>query len=205
MPFFLYPACFAEIFVAIIVSSTVFFLIFSVVAAINIAFPMIKLSNIVKNTKKGEYDSIPPLEGGCKEVQSVYNTFAKLNKIVKISNTSFFSGKLDMAHHFVSDALMLYRKINDRKAIGVTCNNLANTLFAMQFELIDDESCCDSGNACHVKQALALYDEAMSYSHRDFDGAEGDLKVDYAIQLSDRLFNRGLYYLFIDGYEDFSA
>jgi hypothetical protein len=67
-------------------------------------------------------------------VQGVYNTFAKLNKIIKVSNTSFFCGHLDMAHHFVSDALILYRKINDRKAIGVACNNLANTLFAIRFE-----------------------------------------------------------------------
>ena len=93
---------------------------------------MIQLSNIVTNTKKGEFDSMsvyitsfciygyhemnifpqvtstsytcyllfthsvpcrimfvlysPPLEGGCKEVQGVYNTFAKLNKIIKVSN-----------------------------------------------------------------------------------------------------------------------
>jgi len=190
-----------EIFIAIIVSSTVFFIIFSVFAATNIAFPMIKLSNIVQNVKRGEYDSIPPLKGGCREVRGVYNTFAKLNKIVKVSNTSFFSGKLDMAHHFVSDALVLYRKINDRKAIGVTCNNLANTLFAMQYENIDTFNCCDSGNACYANQALALYDEALVQSQQDFDRAEGDIKVDYAIQLSDRLFNRGLYFLFIDGLE----
>jgi len=162
---------------------------------------MIKLSNIVKNTRKGEYDSIPPLKGGCKEVQDVYNTFAKLNKIVKVSNTSFFSGKLEMAHHFVSDALVLYRKINDRKAIGVTCNNLANTLFAIQYEKANETNCCDLRNACYVKQTVALYDEAVGYSQQDFDAAEGDLKVDYAIQLADRLFNRGLYFLFIDGYE----
>lgn len=199
--FFPTSTCFVEIFIAVIVSSTIFFIIFSAVTAINITFPMIKLSNIVKNTKKGEYDSIPPLEGGCKEVQGVYNTFAKLNKIVKISNTSFFSGKLDMAHHFVSDALVLYRKINDRKAIGVTCNNLANTLFAIQYDRIDEVNCCVSRDDCHVKQTLALYDEAMVDSQRNFDEAEGDLKVDYAVQLADRLFNRGLYFLFIDGYE----
>ena len=101
----------------------------------------------------------------------------------------------------MSDALVLYRKINDRKAIGVTCNNLANALFAMQFELIDEGNGCCSTIECYVKQALALYDEAMSYSHEDFNCAEGDFKVNYAIQLSDRLFNRGLYYLFIDGYD----
>ena len=162
---------------------------------------MIKLSNIVKNTKKGEYDNISPLEGGCKEVQVVYNTFAKLNKIVRISNTSFFSGKLDMAHHFMSDALTLYRKINDRKAIGVTCNNLANTLFAIQMERLDDVHCCNEENICYINQTLALYDEAMSYSQEDFDEAKEHSKVEYAIQLADRLFNRGLYFLFIDGFD----
>eukprot|EP00537_Pseudo-nitzschia_pungens_P004689 CAMPEP_0172374480 /NCGR_PEP_ID=MMETSP1060-20121228/55972_1 /TAXON_ID=37318 /ORGANISM="Pseudo-nitzschia pungens, Strain cf. cingulata" /LENGTH=2064 /DNA_ID=CAMNT_0013101175 /DNA_START=277 /DNA_END=6471 /DNA_ORIENTATION=+ len=190
-----------SIFVAIIVSSTMGFIIFSVFAAIYIAFPMIKLSNIVKNTKKGEYDSIPPLEGGCSEVQGVYNTFAKLNKIVKISNTCFFSGKLDTAHHFVNDALSLYRKINDRKAIGVTCNNLANTLFAIQYESVDDINCCGRGKACRIKEVLSLYNEATGYSKEDFDATEGELKVSYAIQLADRLFNRGLYFLFIDGYD----
>jgi len=190
-----------HIFFAIIVSSTAAFIIFSAVAAIYISFPMIKLSTIVKNTKKGEYDSIPPLEGGCKEVQCVYNTFAKLNKIVKISNTSFFSGKLDIAHHFVNDALVLYRKINDRKAIGVTCNNLANTLFAIQYEHFDDVNCCSLLRPCQVKRVLALYNEAMEHSQQDFDGAERNSTVDCAIQLADRLFNRGLYFLFIDGYE----
>ena len=111
-------------------------------------------------------------------MQGVYNTFAKLNKIVKVSNTSFFSGKLDMAHHFVTDALSLYRKINDRKAIGVACNNLANTLFAIRYEHIDEVNCCNASRTCFVKQALALYNEAVGYSHQDFDAAEGDLKVD---------------------------
>eukprot|EP00751_Fragilariopsis_kerguelensis_P019042 CAMPEP_0170835490 /NCGR_PEP_ID=MMETSP0734-20130129/1610_1 /TAXON_ID=186038 /ORGANISM="Fragilariopsis kerguelensis, Strain L26-C5" /LENGTH=939 /DNA_ID=CAMNT_0011202311 /DNA_START=88 /DNA_END=2904 /DNA_ORIENTATION=- len=193
-----------HIFVLIIILSTVFFVIFSVVAGIYIAFPMIQLSNIVTNTKKGEFDSIPPLEGGCKEVQGVYNTFAKLNKIIKVSNRSFFYGNLDMAHHFVSDALILYRKINDRKAIGVTCNNLANTLFAIRYEQMDEVHCCDSSakNVCFVKEALSLYNEAVNYSQQDFDRTEdSDLKVNYAIQLADRLFNRGLYLLFIDGYD----
>ena len=45
----------------------------------------------------------PPLEGGCKEVQDVYTTFAKLNKIIKVSNTSFFLGNL----HFFEVILIL--------------------------------------------------------------------------------------------------
>ena len=101
----------------------------------------------------------------------------------------------------MNDALVLYRKINDRKAIGVTCNNLANAIFAIQYERIDDAKCCSASSPCHVKRVLALYNEAMGYSQQDFDGAERDSRVACAIQLADRLFNRGLYFLFIDRYE----
>jgi hypothetical protein len=193
-----------RVYLAINVTSTVLFIFFSAIAAAYTAVPMIKLLNIVSNANMGEFgDSIPPLEGGSKEVQGVYNTFAKLNKIVRVSNTAFFSGNLEMAHHFVSDALSLYRKVNDQKAIGVACNNLANTLFAMSYERLDQVHCCEScADNCTISEALALYDEAIELGSRDFDETpEGDLKVDYAIQLSDRLFNRGLYLLFIAGYE----
>lgn len=192
------------VYLAINLTSSVLFIVFSAIAAACIARPMIRLLKIVSSTNKGEFvDSIPPLDGGCKEVQAVYNTFAKLTKIVRVSNTAFFSGNLEMAHHFVSDALSLYRKINDQKAIGIACNNLANTLFAMRYEQMDNVHCCEgSADACTITEALALYDEAVELGSIVFnDTPEGDLKVNYAIQLSDRLFNRGLYLLFIDGYE----
>jgi hypothetical protein len=192
------------VYLAINLTSTALFIVFSAIAAAYTARPMITLLNIVCNTNKGEFgDSIPPLEGGCKEVQAVYNTFAKLNKIVRVSNTAFFSGNLEMAHYFVSDALSLYRKVHDQKAIGVACNNLANTLFAMRYEQMDTDDCCRGcPENCTIVQTLALYDEAVELGSRDFEETpEGDLKVDYAIQLGDRLFNRGLYLLFIDGYD----
>lgn len=192
------------VYLAINLTATVLFVVFSAVAAAYTTRPMLTLLKIVSNTNKGESgDSIPPLQGGCKEVQGVYNTFAKLNKIVRVSNTAFFSGNLEMAHYFVKDALSLYRKVNDQKAIGVACNNLANTLFAMRYEQMDAADCCeDCTEKCTISETLPLYDEAVERGRRDFDETpEGDLKVDYAIQLGDRLFNRGLYLLFIDGYD----
>lgn len=62
--------------------------------------------------------------GGSRESNKVYISFAKLFKIVRVSNTAFFSGNLEWAYHFVSDALKLFRKIEDRKAIGVASNNV---------------------------------------------------------------------------------
>jgi hypothetical protein len=53
-----------------------------------------------------------------------------------------------------------------------------------------------------IAQGLLHYDEAIELGQRDFNSApDGDLKVDFAQQLADRHFNRGLFLLFIDGYE----
>jgi hypothetical protein len=185
-----------DIYVAVNVAATSLFIIFSAFAAAHISRPMIKLLNIVRTTNSGEpVDNIPPLKGGCKEVQDVYSTFAKLNKIVRVSNNSFFSGNLDMAHHFISDALTLFRHVDDKKAIAVACNNLANTLFALQH----DQRLEKVPDPRQVNQVLSLYDEAVERGHGEFTSVDedNDLKVRYALQLSDRVFNRGLYYFFL--------
>lgn len=147
-------------------------------------------------------ENLPPLEGGCKEIQGVYNTFSKFNKIVRVSNTAFFCNDLEMAHHFVSDALTLFRSVRDTKAIGVACNNLANTLFAIRFEHANQLRCCESESYCSITEALQLYDEAVSIAQQEFETAKDDgEKAAFATQLGDRLFNRGLFLLFVDGYD----
>lgn len=150
---------------------------------------MISLLDVVKNINSGRFeDDIPPLQGGSREVNQVYNSFAKLYKIVKISNGAYFSGNLKWAYHFVNDALMLFRKINDRKAIGIASNNLANTLHAMRHEGQPDE------NMCTPTAALDLYNDAIAIAEQDLaDAGSEEDKAEFAQQLSDRVFNRGLY------------
>ncbi|KAL3919346.1 MAG: hypothetical protein SGILL_003797 [Bacillariaceae sp.] len=191
------------VYILINVCATLLFIMFSVVAAAHIAMPMIRLLNIVVDSnRKGGSENLPPLEEGCREVQGVYNTFSKFNKIVRVSNTAFFSGDLDMAHHFVTEALALFRAVNDQKAIGIACNNLANTLFAIRFEQGDEMECCDDETTCSIAETLALYDEAVSSARNSFEEALDDsTKAAFAMQLSDRLFNRGLFLVFIDGYK----
>lgn len=187
-------------YMAVNITATSLFILFSAFAAAYISRPMIKLLNIVRTTNSGEaIDNTPPLRGGCKEVQDVYSTFAKLNKIVRVSNNSFFSGNLDMAYHFVSDALTLFRHVDDQKAIAVACNNLANTLFALQH----DQRLEKVPDPLQVDQVLSLYDETVERGHINFTSADEDteLKVQYALQLSDRVFNRGLYYFFLGDIE----
>lgn len=166
---------------------------------------MITLLGAVQNINSGRVeDDFPPLVGGSREVNRVYNTFSKLYKIVRISNTAFFSGNLKWAFHFVVDALLLFRKVGDEKAVAIACNNLGNTLYAAQyhetsaFELGEETVGNDGDDSDAIALALKHYDEAISQGQKDFDSAvEPELKCDFALQLSDRLFNRGLFLLLI--------
>lgn len=162
---------------------------------------MITLLRAVQNINAGKIEGdFPPLQGGSREVHRVYNSFAKLYKVVRISNTAFFSGNLKWAYHFVNDALLLFRKVDDQKAVGIACNNLGNTLFAIHYDSKEDISIhgCDEAGITDI--ALRHYDEAVEIAQHAFDEATpSELKADFAQQLADRLFNRGLFLLLMDG------
>jgi len=165
---------------------------------------MIILLQVVQSINKREADDdFPPLKGGSREVHRVYNTFAKLYMVVRISNTAFFSGNLKWAYHFLEDALQLFRKVNDQKAVGIACNNLGNTLFAVYYEAItEDIGLNESGEESLIPMALRHYGEAIELSQQEFDEApESELKAEFALQLADRLFNRGLFLLLVVGEE----
>jgi hypothetical protein len=168
--------------------------------SIHVTKPMILLLKAIDDINQGQTEEdIQPPKGTSREFSQVYTSFSKLNKVVEISNKAFFTGSLDWAYHFIHDALQLFRKIKDRKAIGVSANNLANTIFAMAIQgeppwIVGQTH----GQRIDVYTAIDLYDEAILICQGDFEGAEENLvKVEYAQHLSDRLFNRGLYFLFV--------
>lgn len=128
---------------------------------------------------------------GSREVVQVYNSFAKLIKIVRMSNIAFFSGNIRWANEIITDALKLFRKVNDRKAIGIACNNLGNTIYAMMH---DCSSASDPDEEMDLYlAAMAHYDEAVSIGQGYFDEAGDEMeRSEYAQQLADRLYNRAL-------------
>lgn len=167
-------------------------------AAVFVTNPMVRLLRIVQRLNSGAFTvDLPPLEGGSREVHRVYNTFAKLCKVVRISNTAFFSGNLKWAYHFVSDALKLFRKIGDTKAIGVASNNLGVFAHALCRESKVGPSCLImNGECCAVKIGLRHYTEAIRIAELDFEKAtDSATKAEYAQQLANRRFNRGLFLL----------
>jgi hypothetical protein len=158
---------------------------------------MILLLRIVQNVNTGRIeDDIPPMKGGSAEVNQVYNSFAKLFKIVRVSNSAFFSGNLKWAYHFVNTALQLFRKVDDKKAIGIACNNLGNTMLAIYCERAIANECCKIDGVCLASRGKELLDEAILIGQQEFESATtDDEKADFAQQLANRHFNRGMFLL----------
>jgi len=113
------------------------------------------------------------------------------------------------AQRIINEALKLYRKIGDEKAIGIACNNLANTFHAIgnvahvgESNRLDGslpQDCCErSPGVCSVRMAMSLYDEAISVAQFQLGLAASDEeKADFTQQLADRLFNRALFFLLV--------
>lgn len=168
--------------------------------ALLVTEPMITLLTVVETINAGMIGAdIPPLHGGSREVHQVYNSFAKLYKIVRISNVAYFSGNLTWAYCFICDALKLFRKIGDDKAIGIACNNLGNTLHAICADARYTGKCHTAlPGVCVAKAAKEHYNEAIEIAQRQLEQAlTEESKALFTIQLSDRLFNRGLFLLLV--------
>lgn len=159
---------------------------------------MIILLRVVQRVNSGRIeDDMPPLEGGSREVTQAYTAFSKLYKIVRMANSSFFSGELKWAHHIASDALNLFRKIGDQKAVAIACNNIGNTLVALSVEDREKAAFFQIDGQSQLKTALANFDEAIRIGTEEFEKAENDTeKADFAQQVADRHFNRAMCLLY---------
>jgi hypothetical protein len=146
------------------------------------------------------------MKGGSREVNQVYASLAKLHKIVRFSNMAFFSGKMNRAHKFLTDALSLFRSADDQKAIGIAANNLGNTCMAIRNRKLSTKRCFRIDGKCVTHEALQSYDEAIESATTEYDDImskttqDGDhLQAKLAEQLANRYFNRGLFFLLTAG------
>ena len=91
--------------------------------------------------------------------------------------------------------------MGDKKAIGIACNNLGNTLHAVCRTLQFHGECCNRiPGICCVKMALEHYDESVLDGHGQLDGAfVAEEKAEFMQQLADRMFNRAMFLLLVEG------
>lgn len=168
--------------------------------------PIFVLLGVVERINDGQInDEFPTLQGGSSEVHNAHNTFARLVKMIRMSNIAFYSGNLFLALDFISEALNLFRNVGDRKATGIACNNLGNTIYAVieeanniggidsgNFTGNDSEVLEDIGAKCEI--AIRHYDEAVAIAEANIQETEDEAtKALFVMQLSDRLFNRALF------------
>lgn len=140
------------------------------------------------------------MKGGSREVNQVYTSLTKLYHILRFSNMAFFSGKLKSAYRMLADALSLFRRADDQKAIGIASNNLGNTLLAIRNQKLSTASCFRIDGNCVQHQALDSYNEAIRSSINEYDKSlqdaeSSDLSASLAEQLANRYFNRGVFFL----------
>jgi hypothetical protein len=170
--------------------------------AIEITKPVIILCNIIEKINSNEYDEdILPMKGGSREVFLVYNSFAKLFKTVRLSNVAYFSGNVEGALKFLTDALRLYYTLDDEKAVGIALNNLGNTYLSQYLNIGQNVVISTVPSNDILRASFDCYSKAIKIAGEFYemavhsDAISDDATAEYAQTLADRYFSRALFLL----------
>ena len=147
-------------------------------------------------------EEFPASRGSLTEVERVRATFEHLFLLVRFANTAFFAGDIEKAHKSLSESLVCFTKLDNKKAIGIVNNNLGNTMLTL-YRTMQKTGVQTLGGmtkaqviekGCkYFRNAVDVGEEALSHTN-----AEAGWSTEYLIfmqQLSNRYFNRALFYL----------
>lgn len=156
---------------------------------------------------RSKFDGDPPrLEGakGSSEITKLSDTMLVLFKIVRAANDFFFAGELEVAYAVLVDALRLFKKLGNKKAVAVASNNLGNTMFVIYREMqwLGVNEHCGMTKSQILKRATEYYNESIKLgeiAYEEFYDSEGWTPncLDFMQHLSNRYFNRALFFLSI--------
>lgn len=140
------------------------------------------------------------------EIVAFSITLEALFRIIRSANIAFFNGELDFAYRVLTDALRLFRRLDNKKAIGIASNNLGNILLAIYREMtaakldklfgLTREDIVSLGVA-HFHDAIQLGEKAYDEFYEQQGWSPSCL--DFMQHLSNRYFNRGLFLLHVKG------
>jgi hypothetical protein len=193
------------ILVAVIVVAVVLTICMSYVFAHSISEPMCRLLGLISSLNQRDVCQEPPSLDkmtGSKEIVNVSNTMDSLYRVVRLANLSFYAGDLEAAYRVLVDALRLFKRLANKKAIGVASNNLGNTMQAIYQEMKNKnlESSFGLTRKAIIGKGTAYFHEAIQLgesSYDDFYEREGWSPncLDFMQHLSNRYFNRGIFLL----------
>ena len=129
-------------------------------------------------------------------------TFERLFTLIRFATSAFFSGDLGKAYNSLNEALDLFTKLGNHKAIGIANNNLGNTMLTMYRTMkrtkapklcgMTTQQVIERGCA-YFKSTIDSGEEALARINNE----EG-FSTNYLIfmqQLSNRYFNRAVFLL----------
>jgi hypothetical protein len=126
----------------------------------------------------------------------------RLHKVIRSANTAFFAGDVETAYHVLKDALKLFKRLDNQKAVGVACNNLGNTMLAAYrtLKFTKEKRICGFKKREIIAKGTAWFHEAIKQGEKaydDFYETEGwsPSCLDFMQHLSNRYFNRAMFLL----------
>jgi len=140
--------------------------------------------------------------GSCKEIDTVYKTTEMLYKVVQFANIAFFSGDLEVAYQVLRDALRLFTRLDNSKAIAVASNNLGNTMLTMYRTMTENEEDKMCGMSKHqvIEKGTAFFSQSIKLGESAYDefydkqGWSEECLV-FMQFLANRYFNRAIFFL----------
>jgi len=191
----------------LISASAIVVLILSSSVAASITAIVVQLLEVIRSINRLSInDEIPELpattRGGSSELLDIYHTFEMLHKVVRFSNVAYFTGDLETSYEVMADAVKLFTRLDNKKAVGVASNNLGNTMLAMYRTLkatgqnemhgLTKEQIITKG-LIYFRDAIKLGEEAYDKFYEE-EGWSNNCLV-FMQHLSNRYFNRAMFLL----------
>ena len=161
---------------ALIVISTMLIVYIAFRVAASMSEPILQLLDVMKDINSDRisnknFTDLSDYEGSCCEVDSVYKTMEMLYKVMQFANTAFFSGELEIAYEVLRDALQLFVRLDNKKAIAVASNNLGNTMLTIYRTMESDgiEKMCGLTKTEVIEKGTAYSAHSIKLGEEAYD------------------------------------
>lgn len=141
-------------------------------------------------------------KGSCREVECVYETIEVLYEVVRFANSAFFSGDLEVAYQVFRDALRLFSRLDNKKAIAVASNNLGNTMLTVHRTMTASGSVemCGLSKTQVVEKGMAYFAHSIKLGEEAYDKFYDEQGwseecLSFMQFLANRYFNRAMFLL----------
>jgi len=122
--------------------------------------------------------------------------------MIRFGTLTFYSGDLKKAYETFSEALDLFTKLENSKAVGIANNNLGNTMLAIYRTMrrTGAPSICGMGRDLVIQKGMAYFKNAIDTGETAIEkiNKEEGWSTNYLVfmqQLSNRYFNRAMFLL----------